>query len=928
MGRQQQQGKKTLPRWVDWLDKDAIPRFVEILKDDKRYPDSVRAYEERVAKAMLQLLQPIVHGVKPTNTDLMNSLTLYPPLTWQKQFCGLGTAVGVNYRSGLAARARFAKYDFRTSVVSAYLRQHGKIDTALLRTHGSDFFGDLVQVYFAVFGRSATFNEHILDNYERARGPHGSSNGQIVTSDLFDPEHPRPFAVHYHQRKSSEHGVPPIKLSAGRAYCSLSVSSKLTESLLLDDEDDSLADQFFLHAWDCFQATRSKKDRSPHESAGKLNTDWITHAVKMMEEASKEHEHGASLTRRLAMARASAEHIVLSSSTKQLGNTLSSWNPIPDISPTEKLRELLSMLQGALCLIAWETPSWQDGQSAISFVTCPVLSNEKTDLGTVSASWTFVLDDGPGKDTTSWPRVQQIATTLIGEILSQYPPFPPTERNSARSLPWNPPPSEDAVSEETRDKEFLDICKSINDLIVGSGTNVRIFSRVAKWAMQLTGGAHEARPTSYSLIVGPGSLLKYVARVVSQENGEYSATPNARPENEKEAFWRSVLSSHHSLFGDERVAAFFDAGKPDDEMDHPLDCVVALRHPTISELEQMRRAQIPEDEYASLRYLTYQLRARDPAPAIGFRVEKDGILRIFVGGRLLLLYNPRSANPQRVWRAGIEGRRHLASPKGNKDSEGTQCGLLQWVIADALSTCDQVDDCTNGSHMVNDLMDTITAISNSPGEGTTLLIDGSAKAEKPASMYLCEMVPSDFRMQWARDRQLSGTERRILHSLAIMDGALCIRGSIDKGLWACGRRYLAPDPRDTPDVAARTVDDVIRDYLKPSIQTIEQVRDMLPGNNSESINARRRLAAGEIGLMRWLDRLAGTGTRHQSVLHFCAQQMLNASKLPTASPNDPVIERKGPLICTVSADGPVRLYRVEKWKYHAEPFIWTMSVVD
>jgi len=118
---------------------------------------------------------------------------------------------------------------------------------------------------------------------------------------------------------------------------------------------------------------------------------------------------------------------------------------------------------------------------------------------------------------------------------------------------------------------------------------------------------------------------------------------------------------------------------------------------------------------------------------------------------------------------------------------------------------------------VQDIVSAISLISNTMGEGAVFVM-----GDDPfAIQALSDMVPDDFKMQWARDRRLSGLEQRMLHSLAIMDGAIHI-GVVprakddsvgDSDVWIGARRYIAP-PMSRGQSRVLTGTGIVRQFSK------------------------------------------------------------------------------------------------------------------
>jgi hypothetical protein len=696
-----------------------------------------------------------------------------------------------------------------------------------LRLHGGRFFSEMLEVYFAVFGRGNTLNEHFLD----CTLPHQKAWRECAC-----------FCVQFHRELS-----PAVSLQYADRVATLSVSRSLAESLT---GNWALAMRFWREAWGTFTSLIPTE----HEEAlrSSLQHDWMPSAAKAMALPSSDSDR--SLRHELEEARQKSEELViLYTPAATLKESLDLLYPNGGASMILKLDRLLKMIQGSLCLVPWA----QDADGT----PLPVVSIPAIVEGQYSSSWTLIpeLD---GAQASKWGIIQPSVSKLFSRALGD--PTPIREREDAAPMP----PKE--TKPFWREQNL-----GANDLVLELERLNDTFVELIKQAQNLTGISHEAKPISFSFIFGPAEVLKHVERVVSNEHGWSTGDQRKRP-----ALGRQC-DGHYALFQQDRIAGFVD-------QNHSPLCIskmVVMRSPTESDVTAMVTADadaLMDDRYRALRWVTQKTWQEAGMPVAGLIAGGDGILRVFLNGRLELTWRRKADADKSHWQLGIEC---------NRRDDGSDSGTRR--------LSQEIDRALGGGSLVLQLISTIWDISNTPGEGAVFIFGG-----KPSHLpVVSDMVPDNFKMQWARVRDLSGVEQQMLHSLAVMDGAVHI-ARCNNGAWVCARRFLSSVPQleGVPNISAQVIVDRYFD------KWIDHLAVKSPAHSTpEMMNALSQL-------QDWSTAIGGKGTRHRSVLQLCVW-------LENQYPPDP----DWPLLCSISSDGPIKLYQVRKCVC-GDTYLWTESI--
>jgi hypothetical protein len=759
----------------------------------------------------------------------------------------LCAAVGASFRSSLVSNARVSSYGF---CVPAVLKSFPDLDKTELKNYGGQFFTELLDLYFSIFGRWNTLNEYFLD--------------QVLVPGMVRSA----LSVQFREKRPGGEARPLLlDLGDSGGIVALSVSGEVASFLT---NDWTLADEFWRIAWLTFRELVILEAAPVSDDARKsLQKDWAPVAAQRMRFASKE----LPLLKRLHAARLKAEEHFCKSPTNTF-QLLDQLYPDKKTSCGQKLERLLLMLQGSLSLIPWARDG---GGTPLPVITIPVIGAD------YRCAWT-IIPTNPKTRPKQWGKCQQFARTLFADAVKPY-------EQLASELQRH---GQDQKLDDTWKAEFNEwktdpqkahlISQVVSDL-VSFGSK---FFWLVKAAKHLTGIRHEGRGTSYCLLYGPAELLKYAQRVISNERSPGRIRSTAAQDEEDQAdYFRLRCEGHYALFQQEGVAGFID------QVHGPLviDKVVVCRSPTDDELGEMRADNILDDRHRAVRWLTWQFRDA-PNKVAALIAGSDGVLRLFLKGKLLLAWRRQSDPDTNHWELGVEYDRAAGSPAAR----------LRERLQEALGA----DAPLAG---VQDLVTTICEISDTPGEGAVFVIGGKA-SDLPV---LCDMVPDEFKMEWALVRQLSGLEQRMLHSLAVMDGAVHIATADVNGkaeAWVCARRYIAAVAEIRANAEAErlaqralTGEIIVTECFEPWIKHLR----ICGAKGAAETKALERL-------LKWRSEIGTKGTRHRSVFQLCLWLLHH-----THGDNLP-------LVCSVSADGPVHLYQVRKCPCGNQTYIWTEKV--
>ncbi len=102
-------------------------------------------------------------------------------------------AVGASLRTSLVTNARVSSYSFSVpkALISLGSASSGHSDN--LKEYGGRFFTELLDLYFAIFGRGNTLNEYFLDNV-LGRQPYRQT---VALSVRFDETNAQPLCWHH-----------------------------------------------------------------------------------------------------------------------------------------------------------------------------------------------------------------------------------------------------------------------------------------------------------------------------------------------------------------------------------------------------------------------------------------------------------------------------------------------------------------------------------------------------------------------------------------------------------------------------------------------------------------------------------------------------------------------------------------------------------
>jgi hypothetical protein len=640
------------------------------------------------------------------------------------------------------------------------------------------------------------------------------------------------------------------QIANGRIISATITVAKELWSVLIKDANGDLGADYLSEAWRCY----ADLVVNPQVADGSVvNTDWPPVAGEVI---------SRTIGRRLWSARSVAESVVLRY-PGAIAKHLDTIYPEDDLSTVEKLSRLLTLIQGSVCLVPW---------AVARDVSLPVVTIPSVDaLERFRCGWT-VIPAVTEFDPSSLVGIKDIVSRLFSAAVGESPPaqdnYDEHFRATLEGLCTNP-----LVDHETELRDaVLPFQKRFLDLIDA--------------AKYLTGDKHEGRETSYRLIYGAPEVLKHIERVISNEigtrKGEDTDTAKALA---------ITCRGHYSVFQQDGFAAFVDQfyGKL------TINKIVTTRVPPENELVVMRNQGdiVVDDKFRDLRWLTYKLQpGMDGATAI-LVAGGDGILRVFIRGKQLLTWKKYASPEDRCrWKLGLEFGDRQDSPLARLSKE------IQEAMGFGVER--QTQPC------VRDLVSSICTISETPGEGALFIIGGMPWQDKS----LCDMVPDDFKMDWALDRQLDGLEQRVLRSLAVMDGAIHVAADQTQSThWVCARRYIAAAPMGR-NGQTLTAGVLIKQYF-------DRWMTNLKAGNAQGCGDGHN---GEIdSLKKWSDRLGSKGTRHRSVFQLCCLWDQHFSRF---------VDNRSPLICSISADGPVHLYQVRVCRKCNKRFLWTDEAIS
>ena len=842
-------------QWIKWVKQfnEAMNKWVKTTQDDPERMESVKSLARYI-------LSPIIQG-KST------SLGRIPSFTWPPQPAGCGTclAVSSNLRRPTIPNARVSCAEFSIDCVNEYMGGNSTVKKDLGR-YGSQFFSEFYEVYFNFFGRGNTLNEMFLDNYIKD----GRKECRLISVCYSDVSSSAKFQARY---------------DSGSKTLFITIDSTIAAAL---SGQGVYSKAFWDVAWQTFLSTVNEAHCSQ---------DWVPAAVNRLRAlpVSESGRPSQTLFDALAHGRKKAEEILLGENGGlPLAPRLREIYLDDSVPLTECINRLLLMLQGNLCLVPWATIP---GRNTIP---CPVLIVPAEVDGPFS-SWTFVtIGQHPASE---WTEVRAQAEGFF--------------EKAAKHL------KEEKAISTAANCLTQDLNKSVQESAAGCSLELilnrlgPILALMCHVAKRLTGVMHESRPISFSFILGKQETLKYVDRVLSNEfisnKGETDAfSPHrdllsSETDAEKKEKWAELqkiadlastrIEGHYALFQRPHVAGFVD-------LDHKslrVDRMVMLNDPPASDLLRMQEQDsILLDEYVRLRWLTWKVK-----DTTGFCSGGDGVLRIFYKGKLALMWRKR-VNP--------EDHHSMLGIEWDSSGEDSPIKQLRSCIQDAIGETGERTS-TYLNSMLSNIISSICSISNANGEGSLFVIGGDRECTA-----LCDMVQDTFKMEWAKERRLLDTEQQTLRSLATMDGAvhICLskNGTGGNGAWVRARRYIAAAPANPLEPKAKGPLDAsdLTNFIdwcvellpngkvaKPCSNKLEGCFPILGKTSPESLRE---------SLGNWKGKLGSKGTRHRSVFQLCLWSSEQKNRRFFGAGGSGVNDQDAPLICSISADGPVHLYRM------------------
>ena len=849
-------------KWIGWMRNfdNAMTKWIKTAPVDAKPIESVKSLTRYI-------LSPNILG-KSTSKALPNEM---PSYNWPSQPKGVGNCLVIssNLRRPTIPNARVSCAEFSVDRVNAFMGgEKGKE----LEKYGSQFFSEFYEVYFYFFGRGNTLNEMFLDNY------------------LMDPERIDCKLIMVCYSDAPQCPAFQAKYEPTSKTLSITISSAIAVALSGQGE---YSKAFWNEAWNTFQSTVIEDSRN--------SQDWIPSAVNRLRASLVTvlgYENKILLADALAHCRERAEEILFGADadipTLPLATNLREIYRDNNIPLTECINRLLLMLQGSLCLVPWATISDQKS------IPCPVLIVPAQVRGTFS-SWTFV--PATLQEVAVWNKVQDFAEGFFEKAVQHL-----KENQSTKA---KCPLIKDLDEKVLGNKSVNALEQALDPL----GSNLDLMCLIAKG---LTGILHEGRPISFSFILGKQETLKYVDRVISNEfindkvraeefhpNKDLLNTGTSQDKQRSEELHKKVeqactrIEGHYALFQRPHVAGFVDV----DYERLRVDRMVMLKDPPARDLLKMQeKDSILLDEHVRLRWLTWR-----HIGTVGFFSGGDGVLRLFYRGKLVLTWRKRVNPEDHHSILGIEWDEFDDSPVKQ----------LHMYIRDAINedAASMTASSSNITSTLSNIVSSICSIANANGEGALFVIGGDRNC--PA---LCDMVPDNFKMEWSKERRLLDTEQQTLRSLATMDGAVHI--CLDRnetggnGAWVRARRYIAATPVNPlePNKECPLDASSLIDFLDECIKMLPNGKDGMPCSKKMEecfpIFNKTTPTYLKESLEIWKWKLGSKGTRHRSVFQLCLWSSEKANQKFFNSRNLYDKEQGAPLICSVSADGPVHLYRM------------------
>lgn len=862
--------------------------YKEYMVDGVRGGSLEEHYTNSVRELTRCLLSPLVanrtcnpsSALKPSHLKMLEDvLEVEPPVL---------ASASVNILMPFVSNARSTGIDFDVKKVAKLWGIDEECPgEGLLMTHGTVFLEKLFELYFAAFGRGNTLNEYLLDKY----------------LDIPDETTAPVMIVSY--RKSLGRNVA-LAATQSNGLLTVQVTAELSRILTGIRDNEKLDALFWKEAWKIFSRVSGISNQ---ERGGPARyRDWVPAAVRRFH--TLQDKEAYSLFDRLAAARQLAEREVL----RKPGGLLEALDLLyPDhgdtgigSSATEKLRRLLLMLQGNLCLVPWALDKTGE-KLPLPVVVVPALASKLS-----RSSWTFILGE-QGGESVRWDKVQRAAQDFFKRISGSFKAFleswheRPEQFGGEQNTHKGPGGSDwgnvkwygDLLAAGKRTHADA-IQEELKPLISRAG--IGGLAQMCRSAAELAGSIHEGRPSTYTFLYGAPEALRHVDRILSNESSQAENTkaPKGYQDSAEDAFVRRC-EGHYSLFQQTDVAAFIDSMHTSPSVGK----MVLLKHPPDSDRYAMRR-DILQTDHLALRWITWKVchtfentRAKHQPRVIGIVCGGDGIVSVFSRGRLILRWDKRAASDEDRCSIGIE----FISRHG---LDGDNTNSLNACIEGSLPG-------KKNPLFARDLTAAIYAISNTTGEGATFIIGG----RRASSDALCDMVPDHFKMSWAHDRILTDVEHQMLYSLAVMDGAVHIAAEgdgQDAVPWLCARRYVAAAPKPLTPKRPRTAAESLHDSPGQGttsfsadrlVEYFDQWRKMLRKCRVELDIQSNEVRDLNEGFWKWRREIGKKGARHRSVFQFCLALAENLN-------GEHWIDNRGPLVCTISADGPVNLYQMRK----------------
>ena len=816
-------------------------------------------------------------------------------------------ATGSIFRTSYATNARVSKYNLNEIHVFDLLKKRvnstfPENEKMTFVNNKFDFFSELLGLYFSIFGRGNTLNEFLLDRVAKP-------NTKVLHLSFENAEE-SPEKAEYFTYNNQNPDILEIKVYRDLWHALIYYNS---------NNEKPLNYKFWLDAWNIYKKVKGEN------KSGNLNADWVAAATIEMGYKWNDDDFNRPLKKLLKEARSTAERKIFA----KPGNLVKYLKEIygEDFVPTDSLKQLLLMIQGSLCLIPWAEEKASKAMQPLPVFTIPAIEKR----GEYHCGWTII------PRTTeclglSWEEFHDTVSQLFEMTHSYYYSLVNRKGFTGKKenkIPWEADfgkehtavtgmlhksiegesgnrslgsEREENNSVDKSEKKRLEDESKQKDF---EGYSWEKFKRYIKVAQNLTGNTHEGKQVSFCLIFGSPVVLKYIEKVVSNEN---------LPEDEENkcdsAYLENRFTAHYSIFQQPGIAAFIDQYSETDS----IDKIIVLKSPSEDEMIEFisEHEGIIDDEYRNLRWLTSKLNDPNIGAAVALLAEGDGLLRIFHEGKLVLIWNKWEGPEGKRWKFGIEY-------KGKQDS--TQNSRLEKLKSKIRNTL-KIEEGASSSFL-KDLITAIISISDKQGEGALFIF---SKLGRNAT-ELCDMVPDSFKMQWAKDRRLSDVEHKILQHMAVMDGAIHIttskpnNGSVtDSDIWVCARRYVAAAPvmeNDIPLSATVIIKEYfenwkrcIKDYSFPEERDEQRIEEIKGGWRKN--------------LDEWRYKLGKAGTRHRSVFQFLISYLerekpifdneIKKSQVRGNSKNGNIDEKDSPLICIISADGPVNLFQLKMYK--------------